>query len=187
MRKGLRFAVCAFSVLAAAAQEQPFHARQQTVQGYLIDAGCQDRSLWNMKRPPEQPAAAMAPLPSPEAKQGTRGGQASQSSGVSVDSKTIDTERQDINPVTNRPDTPSRISDPTCAIKANTRAYAVLLGDGRLLDLDEGGNTYAALAVQHSKQGRAMINGQGPGFKPQVTITGVVQGDRLFTNEVKLR
>jgi hypothetical protein len=186
MSHSVRIAAFALTAFAAWAQQPPSTAKRETVQGTLIDAGCSDRSLWNMTRPPEAPAAAMPAPPSPQAKQGTKGAQATQSEGVTLDSKTAGTERQDITPVMN-PEAPSRQSDPTCAIKANTRAFAVLLGNGRLLDLDEGGNTFAALAVQHSPQGRALINGRGPGFKPRVSVVGVIEGDRLFTDDVKLR
>lgn len=186
MRNILRISAVAVLVLAAQAQNrqekvlQQLHANDHTLQGVLIDAGCEDRSLWNMTRLPEAQSAAIAP-----AGQGTRGAEGSQSQGVSVDSKTIGLEREDVTSVLN-PDMSARQSDPTCAIKANTRAYALLLRSGRLLDLDEGGNTYATLAVQNSAQGKAMINGKGPGFKPMVTVVGSIYGDRVFANQVKL-
>ena len=186
MRRIVIVSSAALLVLAAQAQNrnekvaQQLHTNDQTLQGVLIDAGCQDRSLWNMTRPPEQQAAAIA-----TGDNGTRGAQASQSHGISVDSQTIQAERADITPVENA-ETIARQSDPTCAIKANTRAYAVLLRGGRLLDLDEGGNTYATAAVQDSARGRDMLNGRGAGFKPLVTIVGWIQGDRVFADQVKL-
>lgn len=180
--------ISAIGVLAFAAEAQnpdrlaqQLRSRDNQIQGVLIDAGCEDRSLWNMRRTPETQAAAVAP-----GGDATRGAEATQASGISVDSRTIGLERQDITPVQN-PDMIARQSDPTCAIKANTRAYAVLLRDGRLLDLDEGGNTYASLAVQTSPQGKAMINGQGPGFKPRVTITGWIYRDHVFADQLKLQ
>jgi hypothetical protein len=186
MTHTLRFSALALFVLGVAAQNreekivQALHANEHTLEGVLIDAGCRDRSLWNLKRPPEPQSAAVTP-----GGRGTRGAEASQSSGISVDSKTIGLERGDITAVMN-PDSSARQSDPTCAIKANTRSYALLLRDGRLLDLDEGGNTYATAAVQASPQGKAMINGRGPGFKPRVTIVGWIQGDHVFADQVKL-
>jgi len=59
--------------------------------------------------------------------------------------------------------------------QGDTHAYALLLADGRVADLDEGGNTFADAAVKADPQGRAMLAGQGPGFKPIVTVTGHVQ------------
>jgi hypothetical protein len=40
--------------------------------------------------------------------------------------------------------------------------------------------------VQNSAAGRAMINARGPGFKPRVTVTGTLQGDRIFVDKLKL-
>jgi hypothetical protein len=188
MRHALRISGFALLALVASAQSQreqkeveALHATNGTFRGVLIDAGCRDRSLWNINRPPESQAAAAAPFSN-----GTVGAQATQASGISVDSKTMDAERSDVTQVMTINDLSARQSDPTCAIKANTRAYAVLLSDGRLLDLDEGGNTYATAAVQGSPQGRAMMNGRGPGFKPAVTVMGRVHGDRIFADQVKL-
>ncbi|HKE26799.1 MAG TPA: hypothetical protein VKB88_30815 [Bryobacteraceae bacterium] len=177
------FAICALAAAAQTRQQkvvEELHAKQQTLQGILIDAGCEDRTLWNMERPAETQSAATAP-----GGQATRGAQATQSHGISVDSQTINAERQDITPV-QETEMAARQSDPTCALKANTRGYAVLLPDGRLLDLDDGGNTYANAAVQSSRQGRAMLNGHGPGFKPRVTIVGRIEGSRVFTDSIKL-
>ena len=125
-------------------------------------------------------AATLAPFQAP-----APAGKGRQKDGISVDSKTLMTERKDVTPVMNT-DLSARQSDPTCALKAGTLAYSVLLDNGRLLDLDDGGNTYATLAVQASPQGHAMINGAGPGFKPRVTISGILQGDRIFVNDLKL-
>jgi len=176
MKHTLRIAPLALIALAAAAQPrmESLHGTRETLDGVLIDAGCGDRSLWNMARPAESLSAAI-----PAA------GAAAPNHGIAVDAKTLAAERKDVIPVMN-PDLSARQSDPTCAIKAGTRAYAVLLHNGRLLDLDDGGNTYAALAVQNSTPGRAMINARGPGFKPRVTVTGTVQGDRIFADELKL-
>jgi hypothetical protein len=176
MKHTLPIASLALMALAASAQQrtETLHGTSATLHGVLIDAGCEDRSLWNLARPAESLSAAI-----PAA------GQASQSHGITVDSKTLAAERRDVVQVMN-PDLRARQSDPTCALKAGTRAYAVLLDNGRLVDLDDGGNTYAALAVQNSPPGRAMLNARGPGFKPRVTVTGTVEGDRIFADELKL-
>lgn len=167
--------------------EQPARRREASFQGVLIDAGCRDRSVWNMTRPPEPLNAAMpAAGQTTSGQQATRGAQATESSGISVDSKTIGLERQDVDQVMMNADLSARQSDPTCAIKADTRSFALLLHDGRLLDLDDAGTTFATAAIQASSAGRAMLNGKGPGFKPRATVIGRVQGDRIFADEVKL-
>lgn len=182
MKHTIAAASLAFIAMAASAQQrmEALHGTNETIHGVLVDAGCADRSVWNMARPAEPLAAAIAPAQAP-----TPAGQAVQSHGIAIDAKTVAAERQDVTPMMIQ-DMSTRQSDPTCALKASTRDYAVLLDSGRLLDLDSGGNTYASLAVQNSSQGRAMMNGHGPGFKPHVTVTGTVQGFRMFTNELKL-
>jgi len=192
MKQMLRIAALSLLALTGWAQNrqeqkisQELGAHEITLHGVLIDAGCPDRSLWNMTRPPEAQAASMAPMGPTTAGQATRDGQAAQSEGISVDSKTIGLERQDVTMVMN-PDLSARQTDPTCAIKANTRSYALLLRDGRLLDLDDGANTLATAAVQSSRAGRQMINGRGPGFKPVVTIVGRVHGDRFFGDQLRM-
>jgi hypothetical protein len=184
------FALCALTAAAQSRREQKITkelgAREVTLEGVLIDGGCQDRSLWNLTRPAEQQAAALpASNPAASGGQATRGGEATSSGGISVDAKTIKAERQDVTAVM-KTELSARQSDPTCALKANTRAYSLLTADGRLLDLDDAGSTYATAAVQASPEGRAMINGHGPGFKPRVTVVGRMQGDRFFTSGLTL-
>jgi hypothetical protein len=183
MKHPLPIASLALIALTAPAQQrmEALHGTRETFHGVLIDAGCEDRSLWNLARPAESLAAAM-----PAAHPPAPAGQARQGRPIPADSKTLAAERQDVTPVMN-PDLSARQSDPTCALKAGTSAYAVLLANGRLVDLDDAGNTYAALAVQNSPPGRLMINARGPGFKPRVTVTGTLQGGRIFTDELTLR
>jgi hypothetical protein len=174
------------SAMAQSKREQKtverLHAHDYTVEGTLIDAGCMDRSTWNITRPPESEAAALAP-----AGQGTQGGAQTQSHGITVDAATMKAERQDVTEVMTYADSAVRQSDPTCAIKGNTHAFALLLPNGRLLDLDEAGNTYATAMVSGTPQGRAMLNGQAGGFKPTVRIKGWIQGDRVFTDELRVK
>jgi len=85
------------------------------------------------------------------------------------------------------PDTAARMPDRSCAITGGTRGFALLTADGRLLNLDEGGNTYANQALYSSAAGRAMMNGTGGGVKPQSTIRGRVQGDRLIVEKILVR
>jgi hypothetical protein len=184
MVRMLSIAALGLATLAASAQQREEIPRgnRQTLRGTLVDAGCKDRSLWNLHRPPETVANA---IPSGQQPAPANQNQNVQSHGVTVDSKTIEAERKDILPVMN-PDLASRQPDPTCSVKAGTRAYALLMDNGRLIDLDEGGNTYASLAVQNSSAGRAMINAKGPGFKPRVTVMGTLEGDRVFVDDLNL-
>lgn len=163
--------------------------------GILVDAGCANRTDLNLIRSPESlavAAAAAAPGANPTAAPATgasaaAGNTATQvnSHGISVQDQTLAHEREDIMPH-EVPDMRSRMDDPTCAITSATRGYAVLLSNGRLLNLDEGGNTMADQAVQSSPAGRAMFNGNAPGLKPHVTIKGWVDGPRAVVQQLKL-
>ncbi len=158
----------------AAAAETP-----STLHGILIDAGCRNLSRYNLSLPPQ---ALPAPAGETNAQAATNGTTAS---GITVDAHTLDTERAEVMPH-QVADLVSRQSDPTCAIKGSTKAYALLLADGRVADLDEGGNTFADVAVKADARGRAMLAGQGPGFKPAVTVTGRIQGSRIVASAVKI-
>lgn len=172
-----------------------------TVAGTLVDAGCRNRTPLNASLPPLQfPAALPAETPA-EAQAGTqmRAAQGYQNPtqpaqqqnpprsafGINVDSQTLAAERRDVleHQV---PDLHSRQMDPTCAITGNTHGFAVILGDGRMLSLDDGGNTYANVAIQGSAAGRAMLNGNGGGLKPQVAIKGRMRGEQVVVQSLKL-
>jgi hypothetical protein len=147
-----------------------------TLHGMLVDASCPDRSSGNLAQGPEKRNLVPA-QPAP-----TNNGGVS-SHGVTVDSKTIQTERADVMPH-QVPDMRSRAMDPTCAITASTRGLAMLLDNGRLLNLDEGGNTLALQQIDGSASGRAMLNGSAPGLKPHAVIVGTIHGDRLTVNKI---
>jgi len=150
-----------------------------SLRGILIDAACHDFSRYNLRLSPQA-------LPAPAKESDGKGAAGSTTaSGITVDAHTLDAERPDVMPHQTA-DLVSRQSDPTCAIKGDTHAYALLLADGRVADLDEGGNTFADAAVKADPQGRAMLAGQGPGFKPNVTVTGRVQGSRIVASAVKI-
>lgn len=186
-------AIAAAACLAAPAQtpapakQDQEHARAAapspdapgTLRGILIDAACRDLSRYNLRLAPQ---ALPASAKEPDAKSA---GGATTASGITVDARTLDAERADAMPHQTA-DLVSRQSDPTCAIKGGTHAYALLLPDGRVADLDEGGNTFADAAVKADPQGRAMLAGQGPGFKPMVTVSGHVQGSRIVATAVKI-
>ncbi len=167
--------------LAPAKQDQDrprADAASIAIRGVLIDAACRDFSRFNLSQPPQA-----LPAPAKDANAKPAGG--ASASGIAVDARTLDSERADAMPH-QVADLASRQSDPTCAIKGDTHAYAVLLADGRVADLDEGGNTLADAAVKADPQGRAMLAGQGPGFKPIVTVTGRVQGSKIVATAVRI-
>ena len=159
---------------AAPAAETPAPLR-----GILIDASCRDFSRYNLRLSPQA-----LPAPAKESDAKAAGGGIT-ASGITVDARTLDAERADAMPH-QVADLVSRQSDPTCAIKGGTHAYALLLADGRVADLDEGGNTFADAAVKADPQGRAMLAGQAPGFKPIVIVTGHVQGSKIVAAAVKI-
>jgi len=151
--------------------QQPIPYKLQDFAGILVDASCDDRSALNLRQQPEQPSLAVqnsAPQPA---------------SGVKVDAKTLQRERADVMEHQNA-DLLTRQPDRSCSINGVTRAFALLLPDGRLLNLDEGGNTMAMQGVQSTPAGRAMLNGTGGGIKPQVTLRGRVLGDRLIVEKI---
>jgi len=185
----LRILFIAAAACLAAPAQPPAPAKQDqdrpradaasiAIRGVLIDAACRDFSRFNLSQPPQA-------LPAPAKDASAKPGGGASASGITVDARTLDSERADAMPH-QVADLASRQSDPTCAIKGDTHAYAVLLADGRVADLDEGGNTLADAAVKADPQGRAMLAGQGPGFKPIVTVTGRVQGSKIVATAVRI-
>jgi hypothetical protein len=149
----------------------------QTLHGILVDASCKDRSAANLRLPsnPEFPDS-VGGQPTPPA-----GGVSAK--GVTVDPGTAEGERADI--VTpGMLDLKTRQQDPNCAISGSTSSLAVLLDNGHLLNLDEGGNTMAIQAVQANPTGKAMLNGSAPPFKPWVTLIGRPEKGRLFVQKI---
>lgn len=157
---------------------------QVTLRGILLDAGCQDRESVNLRSPAETLAAEAPAQPSNAAKDNppVQGPVATQ--GITVDAATLQAERAPAL-VSRVPDLFIRQSDPTCAITGSTTSFALLMDTGRLVDLDEGGNTLAMEAVQSIAAGRAMLNGHGPGIKPPVTVQGQLRGDRLIAKDLQ--
>ncbi len=154
--------------------------------GMLFDGGCKDRSSLNLSAPAESLTAAMPAETPAEASAATgNSGHSTSADGISVDAKTLAAERSDI-VIHQVPDLTTRQVDPSCAVTGGTSGYAVRLDDGRILNLDEGGNTLAADAILGSKDGRAMLNGAAYGFKPRVKILGRVRGDHLIVNQIDI-
>jgi hypothetical protein len=143
------------------------------VSGMLIDGSCPDRSSLNLH---EWPEVAPAPLPN-----NSSGGVSAK--GVTVDAKTLQRERGDVL-AHQVPDLRMRQPDPTCAITGSTRSFALLMDNGRLLNLDEGGNTLAGQSLYVDPAGRAMLNGRGPGLKPRIIVEGRIQGDKLIVSKI---
>jgi hypothetical protein len=170
--------------------------------GTLVDAGCRNRTALNLKQAPETFAAAAPAQTAADAQSGAqaRTAQGYQNpsapsqqpntqvsvNGVTVDPKTLAAERHDVleHQV---PDLRSRQMDPTCAITGATHSFALVLTDnGRMLNLDEGGNTFANEAVQGSPDGRTMMSGNGGGFKPAAVVKGNIHADRVVVQSLKL-
>jgi hypothetical protein len=158
-----------------------------TLSGTLIDAGCKDRSAVNVTSRPESLSGAMPAQTEAESRAaGAKSAGGASSHGITVDAKTLAAERSDV--LEHQfPDLFTRQADPSCAITGSTKAFALLLSDGRLLNLDEGGNTLAGELVTMSPQGRAMLNGKAFGFKPKVTVAGRIRGDRFIASDVQVQ
>jgi hypothetical protein len=142
--------------------------------GLLLDAGCPDRSLENLLAPPAVALAVEPPSTKP--------------TGISVSPRVLKAERAEAT----LPDTldhASRYPSASCAITADTFAFALLVPDGRswrLLNLDEGGNTLALEAFQAAPAGRQILNGKTGGLKPYASVKGVREGDKLKAQSVEL-
>jgi hypothetical protein len=169
------------------------------ITGILVDAGCSDRSQENLARTPAQ-MNLTAPAVSSEQQQAMNEQRAKtafaskdvqpqppgiQAHGITVDKDTLAQEQADVLQHQVR-DLYSRQPDDSCGITGDTKAFALLTGKGRLLNLDEGGNTWAAQAVQSSEEGHALLNGMGSAFKPRVTIKGEIYADQLVVDRLTL-
>lgn len=162
---------------------------RSTWRGILVDAGCRDRTLTNLRRPPTlEPATPVEnesadPADSPKG-QAARDG-AIDSHGIHVDADTARAEREDAMQFRTQ-DHFTRQMDPSCAVTARTKAFALFLPDGTLLNLDEGGNTYAVAMLQATRVGQSLLNGQGKGAKPRVVVRGLRRGDKLDARGVRM-
>jgi hypothetical protein len=185
---------------ATAVQSGP--APTVTLYGTLVDAGCRNRTALNLKQAPETfgssaPAQSAADLQSGAQMRTAQGYQNPSApsqqpnnpisvNGITVDPKTLAAERHDVLEHQVQ-DLRSRQLDPTCAITGATHGFAIVLTDnGRLLNLDDGGNTFANEAVQGSPVGRTMMTGNGGGFKPAVVVKGNIHADKVTVQTLKL-
>jgi hypothetical protein len=171
------FAIAGFAgLLIGSLAAQPGPQAVKTWSGIILDASCTDRSLVNLR---SQPEAALATINGPQ--KPAEGSAA----GISVSPQVVKAERAEaILPDT--ADHASRYPSASCALTADTKAFMLLLPDGTLLNLDEGGNTMAFEAFQDSAGGQAILNGKVGGMKPQATIAGIRSGDRLKARSVEL-
>ena len=215
MKTLLRLAApLAFAALAAVAQNanevkdrgatavQSGPAPPVTLYGTLVDAGCRNRTALNLKQAPGTFAAAAPAQTAADVQTGAqaRTAQGYQNpstpsqqpnnpvsvNGITVDPKTLAAERHDVleHQV---PDLRSRQIDPTCAITGATHSFAIVLNVyGRMLNLDDGGNTFANEAVQGSLAGRTMMTGDGGGFKPAAVVKGSIHADKVVVQTLKL-
>jgi hypothetical protein len=167
----MRILCIAGVVLASAALQGA--DKPTTWSGLMLDAGCTDRSLDNLRA---QPLDALAMARKPQATP----------DGIAVDPKVVKAERAEA-VLPHTADHASRYSNAGCAITSDTKAFMLLLGDGTLLNLDEGGNTMAFEAFQSTAAGQAILNGKVGGLKPQASIVGVRAGDRLKARSVEVR
>jgi hypothetical protein len=163
--------------------------KPQTWRGVLVDAGCRDRSIANLRAPsstaPAVPpdSAAVDPADVPNGPAGRDG--ALDSHGIAVDEKTAQAERTA--PLeAHTQDHLTRQLDPSCAINGDTHSFSLLMPNGLLLNLDEGGNTKAFEMFQSSPQGMSILNGNAPGQKPRATVKGVRRGATLNVSNIRL-
>jgi hypothetical protein len=170
-----------------------------TLSGILVDAGCLDRSQANLTSPPiQRNVETPAETPQEEAYGTSSRSQTGFASrdlelesppitawGITIDKQTLAQEQADVldHQV---PDLFTRQPDDSCAITGDTKAFALLTDKGRLLNLDEGGNTWAWQAVQSSNAGRAVLNGSGSGFKPHAVVKGEIWADQLIVQSLSL-
>ena len=148
--------------------------------GLLVDASCVERTPFDLRQPPESMAAKQPAQPPAAAQAGQREGSAS---GITVDAATLAAAHADIDPHL-VPEIFSRQPDPSCAITSSTSSFALLTSDNRLLNLDEGGNTFVSQALLSDPAAHAMLNGAGPAVKPWTVVQGVAYGDKLTVDRV---
>ena len=141
-----------------------------TWSGMMVDAGCRDRSPENLLARPTDSLAVEEHSEKP-------------ARGITVAPRILKAERGEVT-LPDTPDHASRYSSASCALTADTKAFALLLPDGVLLELDEGGNTLALDAFQSTPAGAAILNGKVGGVKPLAKVTGLQAGRRIKAQSV---
>jgi hypothetical protein len=141
-----------------------------TWSGVMVDASCRDRSLENLLAPPAESLAGQNEPQKP-------------ARGITVSPQVLKAERgKAVLPDTL--DHASRYSSASCALTADTKAFALVGPNGLLLELDEGGNTLAFDAFESTPAGAAILNGKVGGLKPMVKVTGLQAGRRIKVKSV---
>jgi hypothetical protein len=187
--KSFIFTVLICGIAAAQSSLPSAPGKTMTWRGTLVDAGCSDRSTANLRKsaaagPATAPDKASAdPADAPDGSAAKNGAVSAQ--GISIDEKTAQAERGD-SLKKHTQDHLTRQADPSCAINGSTSAFALLLSNGTLLNLDAGGNTKAAELIQSTPRGMAMLNGTAAGEKPTAVIKGARQGDELHVATMRL-
>ena len=75
---------------------------------------------------------------------------------------------------------------PACPITEVTRAYALQLADGRLLDLGEAGTTFVGAALNGCKDTRPLINRIVYSIWPKATVKGRLHGSKIMVDSVSI-
>jgi hypothetical protein len=165
--------IIAYLLWSAVAFAETRPAVQTEWSGMLVDGGCHDLSLENLR---SQPVDALAKAP-PTTKENP---------GIAPPPKQVLQREQAEALRAHTPDHASRYSSAACAVTGDTTHFALLLGNGVLLILDEGGNTFAFDAFQNTQAGQEILNGKVGGWKPAAVVRGVRSGDRLWTRSVRI-
>jgi hypothetical protein len=157
----------------------------KTWRGVLVDAGCPNRSSLGRQ---QAPAAS-----GKQAKVGERGSagrekpvQGKAEEGGHAHSAAEHARHADVE-AHQVPDVRSRQTDSSCAISGATSAYALLLPNGNLLNLDQGGNTQAAAAFQATPEGQAVLSGKKRSAKPRAEIKARRRADNLVVESLRLK
>ena len=130
----------------------------RTWSGMLVDAGCRNRENYVLQTPVRE--TPPEPAPARAERQGA---------------------------AENRvPDVAARQMDMGCAVTGETTAFAILLDNGQLKDLDEGGNTFAWEAIQATPEGQAVLAGKQRGVKPRAVLRGTMQNDEIIVESLRL-
>ncbi len=136
----------------------------RTWSGMLVDAGCGNRQNYMLQTPARETLAGPA---SAHAEQ----------QGAARSPKVPEEATE------NRvPDVVARQMDVACAITGATTGFAILLDNGQLKDLDEGGNTFAWEAVQAT-----LLGGTPRGVKPRAVLQGTLRNDEIIVESLRLK
>ena len=157
----------------------------QKFYGILVDAGCPERDAMTLQLRPVSPVAPAPPTA------GAKGAAAPANggNGINVSQQVLAAERGRVTWM-ETPDHLTRQMDPACGISGATKAFALFMPQGtwgKLVNLDEGGNTYAYEAFQATPQGQAILSGTGQPMKPVATVTGFRRGDKIIVSSVQLQ